>query len=117
MLKKNFSENGIIARFGGDEFVVLTDMRSVDEVSSLIIKTADDLSSFRLPDADKEDREFSISFSSGAARFPYDADNLSLLKKCADTALYEVKERGRNGFLWYMYLKKNPQAGKRPDQI
>ncbi len=117
VLKKNFSENGIIARFGGDEFVVLTDMRSVDEVSSLIIKTADDLSSFRLPDAGKEDREFSISFSSGAARFPYDADSLSLLKKCADTALYEVKERGRNGFLWYMYLKKNPRAGKQPDQI
>jgi len=52
VLKKNFSENGIISRFGGDEFVVLTDMPSVDE----------------------------------------------------------VKERGRNGYLWYMDL---PEANSR----
>lgn len=109
VLKKNFSENGIISRFGGDEFVVLTDMPSVDEVSALIKKTADDLWSFSLP-ADKEDRDFSISFSSGAARFPHDAADLSLLKKRADTALYEVKERGRNGYLWYMDL---PEANSR----
>ena len=106
VLKKNFSESGIISRFGGDEFVVLTDMSGTDEVSALIKKTADDLWSFSLPEADKEGREFSISFSSGAARFPYDADDLSLLKKRADTALYEVKERGRNGYLWYMDLPR-----------
>ena len=109
VLKKNFSESGIIARFGGDEFVVLTNMKSVDDVSSMIRKTADDLRSFRLPEADKEGREFSISFSSGAARFPYDAGGFSLLKKHADTALYEVKERGRNGYLWYMDLGKKPE--------
>ncbi|MCR5591278.1 MAG: sensor domain-containing diguanylate cyclase [Lachnospiraceae bacterium] len=104
VLKKNFSENGIISRFGGDEFVVLTDLHSVEEVSALIRKTNSDLSSFKLPGADKKDREFSISFSSGAARFPYDADELPLLKKRADTALYKVKELGRNGYLWYMDL-------------
>ncbi len=49
------------------------------------------------------------AYSSVAARFPYDAGGLSLLKKHADTALYEVKERGRNGYLWYMDLEKKPE--------
>ena len=106
-LKKNFSQKGLISRFGGDEFVVLTEMDSTDEVTAKIRQTNEDLSSFVLPVVNDKDAEFSVSFSSGAARFPYDADELSVLKKRADTALYEVKERGRNGYLWYMYLPES----------
>lgn len=105
-LKKNFSGSGIISRFGGDEFVVMTDMTSIDEVTAKICRTNEDLSSFELPDENGKKVDFNISFSSGAARFPYDANDLSTLKKRADTALYQVKERGRNGYLWYMYLPK-----------
>ncbi|MCR5001707.1 MAG: sensor domain-containing diguanylate cyclase [Lachnospiraceae bacterium] len=100
-LKNNFSKSGIISRFGGDEFVVLTEMNDQEVINGLLKKTTEEVHSFDLNDRDKDDREFIISFSAGAARYPADADNLSALKKCADTALYETKERGRNGYLWF----------------
>ncbi len=102
-LKNNFSQNGLISRFGGDEFVVITDLNSSEEVTSRILKTKEDVSDTTMPDGSV----YSISFSSGAARYPYDADDLSLLKKRADTALYEVKENGRNGYLWFEDLGKS----------
>ena len=105
-LKKNFSEHGIISRFGGDEFVVLTDMDDVESVTSILKQTKDDVHSIDLNDGDSgsnddKDSDFMISFSAGAARFPQDAGDLSSLKKCADTALYETKEKGRNGYMWF----------------
>ncbi len=100
-LKKNFSDGGIISRFGGDEFVVLTDMDSVEGVTEKILRTKADVSRVEIPENGNEEGYHSIGFSSGAARFPYDADDLFKLKKRADTALYEVKEYGRNGYLWF----------------
>ncbi len=36
-----------------------------------------------------------------AACYPRDAGDLSALKKCADTALYKAKEKGRNRYIWF----------------
>ena len=103
-LKKNFSDSSIISRFGGDEFVVITEMNSVEDITSRMRQIEKDVSDITLTKDNNEQINYSISFSSGAARFPYDADNLPLLMKMADNALYEVKERGRNGSLWYADL-------------
>ncbi|MCR4807470.1 MAG: GGDEF domain-containing protein [Lachnospiraceae bacterium] len=100
-LRKNFSDQGIISRFGGDEFVVLTDMDSLESVTRLLELTTDDVHSIDLNDEKHAGKGFMITFSAGAARFPADAGLLPDLKKCADTALYEAKENGRNGYLWY----------------
>ena len=103
-LKKNFSDSSIISRFGGDEFVVITEMKSVEDITSRMRQIEKDVSDITLTKDNNEQINYSISFSSGSARFPYDADNLPLLMKMADNALYEVKERGRNGSLWYADL-------------
>ena len=100
-LKKNFSEEGMISRFGGDEFVVLTNMDDIEAISTSLRQMTDDVHAIDLKDDSRDTKDFTISFSAGAARFPADASALPDLKKCADTALYEIKERGRNGFLWY----------------
>lgn len=100
-LKENFSDDGIISRFGGDEFVVLTYMTGTDEITARLAKTTKDVHAIDLNNDRQDGDNFMISFSAGAACFPKDADNLSALKKCADTALYETKERGRNGYLWF----------------
>ncbi|RWU22812.1 sensor domain-containing diguanylate cyclase [Pseudomonas alkylphenolica] len=83
-----------VARFGGDEFVVLVaDLfnaadaekvgnRMLDAVRQPIVTTAG---------------EFTISCSIGIARCPGDGQNLAVLLKAADHAMYQVKQRGREG--------------------
>lgn len=100
VLRKNFEEHGIVSRFGGDEFVVLVDMESRESIDKILEQVAEDAHNITLTDKSNEG-SFMISFSSGASRFPHDANNMPDLKKCADMALYFVKERGRNGYLWY----------------
>lgn len=113
ILKTNFSENGIISRFGGDEFVVLTNADTIDLVNAGLKKATDDVHAINIDNKEHDREDFMISFSAGAARFPQDADNLSALKKCADTALYETKEKGRNGYLWFTDVFTGPE----PEEI
>ena len=43
----------------------------------------------------------SVGLSMGLARFPEDGDTYEKLCDSADKALYEVKEKGKDGFAWY----------------
>ena len=103
-LKKNFSEYGLVSRYGGDEFVVLANMDSKDQITDILKQATDDVHAIKLSDDNGEEtdtKDFLISFSAGVASYPQDATSLAGLQKCADTALYTVKERGRNAYLWY----------------
>ena len=100
-LKKYFSELGIISRYGGDEFVVLIDTASREQVTALLDALTVDVHHIRPTDDEEKNKGFTLSFSAGAACFPEDAETLAELEKCADAALYIVKERGRNGYEWY----------------
>ncbi|MCR5508233.1 MAG: GGDEF domain-containing protein [Lachnospiraceae bacterium] len=112
-LRKNFSDTGIIARFGGDEFVVLTEMENIRAIASKLDQTTEDVHAIDLNDDKHEGRGFMISFSAGAANFPDDSADLSGLKKCADAALYETKEKGRNGYLWYSEIGSSAPPKKK----
>ncbi len=100
-LKKHFGKLGIISRYGGDEFVVLIDTASKEEITLLLNELTIDVYNIRPTDNEEKNKGFMLSFSAGAACFPKDADTLSQLEQCADAALYIVKERGRDGYEWY----------------
>ena len=78
--------NDIIGRYAGDEFVVL--LPGVDRTLARVL--VERLSTTL--------REQHLSCSLGAALFPQDADNASDLLAAADSALYETKRAGKNGF-------------------
>lgn len=101
LLKKHFGEMGFISRYGGDEFVVLLDATSKVDVNTMLDQMTEDVHAVKPTDDPKKNEGFCLSFSAGAACFPEDADSLAHLKHCADLALYDVKERGRNGYAWY----------------
>ncbi len=101
-----FSDKGIVSRFGGDEFVVLTEMEEIRDINIKLKQAAEALGKLKISD-DETQTTAKFHFSAGAAQYPVDADNLSNLKKCADGALYIVKENGRNGRAWYQYRSKN----------
>lgn len=100
-LREIFGDEGYVSRYGGDEFVVLVqngDKDAINEQLELLKKKAAEV----MPcDTAEECGDFVLTFSCGAAVFPTDASDLKSLQASADSALYIVKENGRNGFGWY----------------
>ncbi|MFC3552230.1 EAL domain-containing protein [Lysobacter cavernae] len=84
-----------IARFGGDEFLVICDTGSdpsrPERLADAILEIFGD--SFRL-----DGEEFSITASIGIAQAPLDGVRSQQLIQSADVAMYDSKRRGRNGW-------------------
>jgi diguanylate cyclase (GGDEF)-like protein/PAS domain S-box-containing protein len=97
-LKSAVRQSDLVARMGGDEFVVLVeDHRGPEEVMIVAQKILTLLERPVLIDW----REVKVTGSVGISSFPEDGDELDLLLKHADTAMYQAKERGRNNFQFY----------------
>jgi diguanylate cyclase (GGDEF)-like protein/PAS domain S-box-containing protein len=88
----------LVARVGGDEFVlILTDLNSQVEVEALCRRLID---SVEQPVA-IEDHDVFVSASIGIAMAPNDALQAPELLRYADIALYEAKAAGRNTWRFY----------------
>ena len=92
-LRKSFRDEDVVARWGGEEFVVgMYAMGSGDGVTRMYrVLEAVRRELFNGPDG----REFSISFSAGVAEFPRHGLDLQALYRAADEALYRAKDAGR----------------------
>jgi diguanylate cyclase (GGDEF)-like protein len=91
-------QSDLVARMGGDEFVILVDdHRGPEEVMIVAQKVLSLLERPVLIDW----REVKISGSVGIASFPEDGEDLEVLMKNADAAMYQAKERGRNNFQFF----------------
>ena len=86
---------GLIARFGGDEFLVVChfgdDAHGPERIADSILDAFSDSFCF-------EQEEFNITASIGIARAPNDGDRPQLLIQNADIAMYDSKRRIRNGW-------------------
>ena len=89
----------LVSRLGGDEFtVVLPHLHNhVDAsvVAQRIIKAMETV--FKI-----EDHQFYVSTSIGIAMYPADALDIEGLVKCADIAMYNAKNAGRNTYKFFM---------------
>ena len=88
----------IVARLGGDEFLVIVPDIQHQDAAKFVATSI--LSLFELP-FHIEQQEFFVSTSIGMSMYPKDGNNAATLLKRADTALYRVKDMGRNGFGFY----------------
>lgn len=88
----------LVARVGGDEFVlILTDVSSQEEVETLCRRL---IESIEQPITIDEQEVF-VSASLGIAMAPHDACEATELLRYADIALYEAKAGGRNTWRFY----------------
>ena len=81
----------LVARFGGDEFIVLLADATRDDVAEVAHKL---LRAIEVP-VEAEGRDISVTPSVGIAMFPHDGATPTELIKNADTAMYIAKSRGR----------------------
>ena len=91
-------EGDTLARLGGDEFIVL--LEDVDGAAGAA-RVADKLIAMFEQPFTVSGYELFVTGSVGIALFPQDGQDLHLLIRNADVAMYGAKARGRNGYQFY----------------
>ena len=95
--------NGILGRYGGDEFFAVVE--NLDEYEK-VWNIANELNEYIRTDNNIKGIEMALpagkfTITTGIARFPLDANNLDDLFELADRALYRGKQKGKNCFIIY----------------
>ena len=85
----------MVARFGGDEFVVI--LKDVENEEDAITVAERLLTQFQKP-INQTGQDYALTCSIGIAHYPSHGEAPEDLIKNADTALYYVKERSKNDF-------------------
>jgi len=95
-LHRCIKEFDLLARFGGDEFMIaLTDIDDIESINNTAKQLID---CFEKPFS-LQKKDYYISTSIGIAIYPVDGVDSITLMKNADTALYEAKARGKNTYV------------------
>lgn len=97
LLRQNFRREDVIARWGGEEFVVVMYGTSRHDAISRVTRLLQRLRTLELLSIENE--PISICFSAGVAQYPDDGLDLQTLYCNADAALYRAKMSGRDRVL------------------
>lgn len=92
-------ETDTVARLSGDEFIIiLAEVAHTSEAGAVAQKILDALAQ---PVTLEEGKQFFVTCSIGISIFPHDGTDTMALLKNADTAMYRVKEQGKNGYEFF----------------
>jgi len=83
-------EADIIARVGGEEFVALLPGSSLEAAEKFAERLRSGIAEARMPTGEP------LTISAGVAQFPAHGPDFETVMHCADAALYEAKNAGRN---------------------
>lgn len=111
-LAEHFRSQDVLARWGGEEFVVvlfaMNSERAAERLERLLEQVKEEMHQSDLGEP------FQVSFSAGVAEFPRDGQDLPSLYKTADTALYQAKEEGRSRVAQF---REYPKIMRRVDVV
>lgn len=89
-LQQNIRDVDIIARFGGEEFVILLPEADKNEARTVSERLRRNLAHLKLDDLPH------LTISLGIAAYPEDGNDIEELIKRSDAAMYAAKQSGRN---------------------
>jgi diguanylate cyclase (GGDEF)-like protein/PAS domain S-box-containing protein len=94
-LRHTIGTNDMVARMGGDEFIVVaTDIPDRNAIEPLAQRIMSGISA----PIERDGGSFGVTVSMGVSVYPEDSLDFEGLLKHADIALYQAKDRGRNNF-------------------
>lgn len=96
-LSKCCKDRAKVYHLSGDEFLVYTSYFNQDDLPILARHILDKVETPVLI----EGKQIFISISIGITRYPEDSDNVMGLVRCADIALFESKNMGRNRYSFF----------------
>ncbi len=103
ILKNNLRVHDVVARHGGEEFVILLPMAGPDEAIFVATKLRGIVERHKFPGMDDQ----SVTVSLGICSYPGDnIDSIDAIIAAADDALYKAKGAGRN--LVWLYGQPEP---------
>ncbi|MDP1924543.1 MAG: EAL domain-containing protein [Thiobacillus sp.] len=98
-----------LARWGGDEFVLLLpDMQSIRVIRSVTDKIIESLQ----PPLILDGNEIRVTFSMGAVVFPNDGEEIEMLFSQADRAMFFAKSQGRNQVCFFQDMERSAPGKK-----
>ncbi len=97
-LESALRDSDQVCRQGGDEFlVILEDIESQEQAANIALKLLDAIRQpTRLGEANVV-----LTASIGIALSPEDGEDFEVVSKLADIAMYDVKDKGRNGYRFF----------------
>jgi diguanylate cyclase (GGDEF)-like protein len=97
-LRAQSRDGDMVARMGGDEFVVLIENHdNLEDISACAKRLVNELSA----PYELGRNGCHVTLSIGISVFPSDGSDSQALLKAADVAMYRAKETGRNNYLYY----------------
>ena len=103
-LLKTLRKSDVIARHGGDEFIVI--IEELDNCSGVELIANKIINCFQEP-FHLENQDYFLTTSVGVAVYPADGQTPDMLIKNADIAMYKAKENGKNQYLFCTPVMKD----------
>lgn len=102
-LRYHLRQEDTVARFGGDEFVILLPELSSDQetAATLAFSVAEKIRTTMEHPAHINGQDFHTTVSIGVSLFPRDGENEDDLIREADIAMYRAKDSGRNSSIFF----------------
>ena len=95
-IKNSIRDGDVLARTGGDEFVlILRDLKSIEDANSAAKKILNAVRNHKFNDT------IETTLSVGISVYPDDAKHPEELLRNADTAMYAAKALGKNNYYFY----------------
>ena len=106
IIRESLRQTDIPCRYGGDEMVILLPRTSGQEARHIAARLLKKVKEIELPANLSGGQIVKLSISQGIAVYPTDSDDENEIFKCADDALYYVKQGGRGFYALYEEISK-----------